>query len=384
MKILILARGVPSKEDPQEGCFEWDQVKALKSIGHTPIVMYLDARYRKVRHEWGITHSVKEDIDVYKIYGGTTTIIEHLFSFRLAVWYNNLLIEQLFKYVLRKHPDANILHAHYNRLIYAAAKINKKFNFPCVGTEHLSEVVKDRLSNKVKYVGNKGYPNVLQLITVSNFLRQVIASRFNVDSVVCGNVLGEEFINSPFINHKEGGPFTFVACGSLVPIKGFNYLIKAFASLEDLNVRLKIIGDGSKRKELQDLIHELELDQRIELVGKKTKAEIINIYTESDCFVLSSISETFGVVTIEALSQGLPVLATKCGGIDGIITEENGILVTHSDEHQLSIGLREMYAKRKAFDSDQIRKNAIDSYGPKVIANKLEYIYKTVLNKEIK
>ena len=51
MTILILARGIPSENDPQEGCFEWDQAKALKSIGINPIVMALDARRRKGHHK---------------------------------------------------------------------------------------------------------------------------------------------------------------------------------------------------------------------------------------------------------------------------------------------------------------------------------------------
>ena len=380
MKIIILTRGVPSKENPQEGCFEWDQACALKSIGHEPIVMSLDARLRKKRHKWGITHEFKDGIETYKIYFGTTTIIEHLVSFKLSQMFNNYLIIKLFKHVIKQHPDATILHAHYLYLIYSAAKIKDKFNFPVIGTEHLSLLALDSLNKRVKTIGNQSYIKLNQLITVSNYLRDKIKLHFNVDSKVCGNVLGKEFIETLYSKKEEGDYFTFVACGSLLDIKDYKTLVEAFSFIKDKYCRLYIIGDGPQRKSLNKLIHDFGLDDRVKLLGRKNKYEIINIFDKSDCFVVSSKSETFGVVVIEALSRGLPIVTTKCGGVNGIINQKNGVFVDVGDSKGMASAMQYIKNNIDQYNHSSIRTECLENYSPIIIAKKLESIYTNVIN----
>ena len=103
-----------------------------------------------------------------------------------------------------------------------------------------------------------------------------------------------------------------LSVGRLVPNKRFDLLIKAFAQLSDTSANLIIAGEGSERVNLTLLIEELGLSGRVQLPGyvQDTGA----YYAKAKCFVLTSTTESFGLVLVEALGFGLPVLATDCGG----------------------------------------------------------------------
>ena len=380
MKILILARGIPSEDNPQEGCFEWDQANALKSIGHKPILVSLDARRRRSHHKWGISRIIKDGIEHYSIYGGTTTIIEHFVSFRFAQWYNKWLTKKLIKHVIKEHPDIKILHAHYLRCIYRAAALHGKIDIPIIGTEHLSDVVADKISSRIRSMASVAYRNIDQLITVSSYLQTRIREEFKVESITCGNVLGMEFLKTPLLDSPKNKNFTFIACGSLREIKGYRQLIEAFAKNKFSNCQLLIIGSGEQEPQLKALIKSRELSDKVKLLGQKKKEEIIRLLDSAHCFVLSSLKETFGVVVIEALSRGLPVISTQCGGIDGLVDSSNGILVKVNDIDAMAAAMNKMKESITIYNSSQIAEDCLNKYSPKIIAKKLEKIYCNVIN----
>lgn len=119
----------------------------------------------------------------------------------------------------------------------------------------------------------------------------------------------------------------FVAIGNLIYRKGFDVLINSFkrANLVEKGCELVIIGDGPERENLQKQTELLGVSECVRMVGRKTKEEIINYLQMGNAFVLSSRAETFGVVCIEALSQGLPTIATTCGGPEEFIDEHNDL-----------------------------------------------------------
>jgi glycosyltransferase involved in cell wall biosynthesis len=383
MTILILARGIPSENDPQEGCFEWDQAKALKSIGINPIVMALDARRRKGHHKWGITHLWRDEIEFYQIYGGTTTIIEHLISYKIATIINVWLIEKLFLRVLKDHPEINLIHAHYLRCINRASIIGKKYNIPVVGTEHWSKLVSEKLDSNVFALGQNSYPQIDKLICVSDYLKNSIKQRFNVDSIVCGNVLSFEFINAKIaeIHKQKNDYFKFISCGSLIHRKGYDLIIKSAAkmSIPKDKWKLEIIGEGNLKKELLSLVTEYGLQENIIFRGHLNKREIVKALNSSDTFILGSRSETFGVVVIEALSMGVPVICTRCGGTDGLIDDSNGQYIPTDDIEAMIKAMEYAYNNQNHYNRIMIRENCLKKYSPKAIANQLSNIYNKVI-----
>lgn len=103
-----------------------------------------------------------------------------------------------------------------------------------------------------------------------------------------------------------------LSVGRLVPLKGFEYLIKSTLHLPK-HFQIHIIGDGKPnyKQQLQTLINSLRLQDRVFLFGAKTQEELKTIYQQANCFVLSSLQESYGIVLLEAMSSGLPLVCTK-------------------------------------------------------------------------
>ena len=102
----------------------------------------------------------------------------------------------------------------------------------------------------------------------------------------------------------------------------------------------------------------------------------------SNAFVLASRTETFGVVYIEALSQGLPVIATRCGGPESIVTSDNGLLVPIENIPELTKSIAHPSTKNHAqYDPVRLRQDCLQQFGSRAIAQHLINTFQKVLNK---
>ena len=142
-----------------------------------------------------------------------------------------------------------------------------------------------------------------------------------------------------------------ICTGSLIQRKGFDFLIEAFrqANISD-KVEISIIGAGILKDKLETQISNSGLSSSVKLLGSRQKNEIINLLSESDAFILPSRAENFSVAVLEALSIGLPVIATICGGIKECIDSSNGILVPVDDIEAMKNALIDMVSSKDKFD----------------------------------
>ena len=113
----------------------------------------------------------------------------------------------------------------------------------------------------------------------------------------------------------------------------------------------------------------------------KSKAEIVEILQNSHFFVLPSLSETFGVVYIEALACGLPVVSTDCGGPRDIVTPQNGLLIPCENEVALEHALLHMLQHYTQYDRKSIAEDCQARFSPKVIAEQLTQIFENTIKK---
>ena len=132
----------------------------------------------------------------------------------------------------------------------------------------------------------------------------------------------------------NGSPFParyVLGAGRLRAEKGFDRLLRAFAGLNVADVHLVILGDGSERGQLIELSHELGIGERVHLPG--VVSDIERWYRHAECFVLSSRSEAWAMVLVEAMASGCPVVSFRCdyGPAEIIDDTRNGILVTEGD-----------------------------------------------------
>jgi len=126
---------------------------------------------------------------------------------------------------------------------------------------------------------------------------------------------------------------------ALEPLYGIDYLIRAFANVARRfqNVQLQIIGRGSLKNKLQQLSQKLGVIQKVSFVDAVPHDEIPKYLSRLDIFVIPSISESFGVVALEAQAMEIPVVASKVVGLpEVVLNNETGLLVPPKDVTSLT------------------------------------------------
>lgn len=137
----------------------------------------------------------------------------------------------------------------------------------------------------------------------------------------------------------------FVSIGRLVARKGFFDLFRAFASMENKNAVLHIIGDGPLYPELRAEIKSLGVEERIIMHGRATEEEKYDILKISDIYVSASHHEGFGICFLEAMYAGLPIIATNVGGqTDFLVPGRNAFLVNVGDIQKISKAMDQLVA----------------------------------------
>ena len=142
--------------------------------------------------------------------------------------------------------------------------------------------------------------------------------------------------NLPF--KVENDEKLILSVGNLVELKGHHLVIEALASLD--NVKLIIIGEGEERANLQKLVAELSLTERVHFTGNIMQAELPGFYAVADALVLASSREGMPNVLLECLACGTPVVATDVGGCSEVINQDSvGVLLSARNVINIVSGL---------------------------------------------
>ncbi len=144
-------------------------------------------------------------------------------------------------------------------------------------------------------------------------------------------------------DRPSSGTATALYVGRIYPRqKGLETLLRALALLHPDELRLRIVGeDWDGADTLRALGRKLGLLHRVEFVGRVPRDALIREYARADLLVLPSLFEPFGIVLLEAMAAGLPVVASRVGGIPDVVEDdETGLLVDPSDPEALAGALR--------------------------------------------
>jgi len=183
----------------------------------------------------------------------------------------------------------------------------------------------------------------------------------------------------------QNGTLRLLNVGRLHPIKGQSFLIKLMSKVKEnkQNINLTIVGTGELKEEYDKLVEDKQLSSYVKLIGAKSQDELKDIYKINDIFLFSSVpinnrEETQGLVSIEAQSSSLPIIAFNSGGIKYTFkNNESGFLCDIYD-------IDEMYKKICFFyeNRDQILKFGSNgrqfvekNFSSQIIKNKWKYIY---------
>lgn len=247
-----------------------------------------------------------------------------------------LLINKFKKIVRQINPD--VLHSYYAS---SYGFIGEKCNFhPFYVSAWGSDVYQFPKYNIInKMLLKSVFKSADKVLATSKDLaheikmysdKKVLITPFGVDT--------DKFTVKNEIFNNKG--ITIGITKNVEKIYGINYLIKAFYLLvhrnADLDLRLLIVGDGSRRQELEKLVSSLDISNKVKFIGHVVNDKIPDYINMMDIVCVPSISESFGVSAVEALACGRPVVCSNVGGLKELIVDGyNGYKVRAKDPEDL-------------------------------------------------
>lgn len=382
MNILVIPSWYENISKKTEGSFFREQAESLAKLGHNVYVLYSDIISikdpKRILKTPAMETYTKNGIIVYRVRkikkykskNGSGPYMCRLFT-------NG--VEKLYRRYIMNKIKIDVIHAH--SCIWggaAAVSLKSKYNIPVMITEHYTAFSRGVIKENEKELIKKTIKESDRVVAVSSGLSRDMLpySGDKAIGIIPNMVDVDRFNYNKYKNipQEDSGNVTFLAVCYLMQKKGLDILLKAFreAFLDVDNVRLIIGGGGEEFDNLKKITKELNLENMVSFLGYITREQVAECMSKCNCFVLPSRFETFGVVYIEALAMGKPVIATNTDAIGEIIDENNGLVVEKENIHQLSESLRYMKANYQRYSSEAISDNCIKKFGTETVAKKIE------------
>lgn len=385
MKVLVIPAWYNSDVRPLAGNFFGEQTRALIANKIDASLIYTDFKplssFRQIKPRDFLflrKYHVKDNIPTFRING--LNIFNIKYSLGKRFW--TYLTLKLYDDYVERFGTPDIVQAHAFMSGYVAYQLKKRYNIPYVLTEHSSSFLNDSIKDSQAPFVREAFDNSDVLTAVSKPLAMKMQRYTSKEIVITPNFINTDFFE-PDPDIKKNEKFTFLFVAGLREIKNIPLLIRAFKRVtEKVNdVQLIIGGDGDILESLKALVSSLGIGDKIIFPGKLERDEVVKELNKAHVFVVSSFFETFGVVVIEALAMGLPVIATKCGGPEYILTEQLGLLVENNNEEEYAEAMLSVYLNYEKYNPEELRNHAVTNYSDDVVSANMIDIYKDTINK---
>ncbi len=214
----------------------------------------------------------------------------------------------------------------------------------------------------------KEYKALLNGIDIWGFRYKAMESKFidlygdSYTTFICYSGVPSKYINYQIESKGFSENLRYCFAGMLIPLKNVDIIIKSLKIAHpNKDFTFSILGEGMERDFLQSIVDELKLNDNIHFTGKTSRDKVQEQIAASDCFVMVSEPEAFGLVYLEAMAKGCITIGTKGQGIDGVIIDGyNGFLCKSRDIDELS-AIFVRISQMKVEQLKNISKNAIDT-----------------------
>lgn len=388
MNIVIIPAFFQTKNRPTLGSFFLDQAKALKRAGHQVSILYCDTYSVKCIQEW--MHYEEDSVSQIKgiqIYRSKCFCpLKHGIEGHKEAFAKG--IEKLWsKYM--KNESVDIIHAHCCVWAgYVARKLSEKTKIPYVVTEHatLFQLHKNEISVTNNAVIAEVFQKAAKVICVSRAFAKLLED-YTSNIEVIGNVVDCEQFQVKETNKEAVRLLTVCYMEEEAQLykKGMDILIKAWAKVSAKYPQAKLIigGGGKSLEKVVEWTREYQVTEKVEFLGALTRQQVVEQMQMCDCFVLPSRYETFGVVYIEAMACGKPVIAVANGGPDDFVHEFNGILIQPEQEEELVQALDKMITaiekKDAVYQPERIAAYVEEKFSYRAIAEQLGKVYQNII-----
>ena len=387
MNIVIIPAFFQTKSRKTLGSFFLEQARALQQKGHKVTILYCDTYSIKYVKDWfAYSEEKSEIIEGIQIYRNRCFCpLKHGIEGHREAFANG--IQKLYdQYMKGNKPD--IIHAHCCVWAgYAAMKLSEQIGIPYVVTEHatLFQLHRDEISEKNDKVIRKIFQKAARVICVSGAFAKLIES-YRPDIDVVGNVVNCDAFVPRADSEKHRGIRFLTVCymeeEAQLYKKGIDILIQAWTEVVKryTDVKLVIGGGGSAKTKVEQWVEEQGISKYVEFTGALDRKQVIQEMQSCDCFVLPSRYETFGVVYIEAMACGKPVIAVANGGPDDFVKPFNGLLIKPGAE-ELVQAFYEMIGhltRGNYYQEEKISNYIKSKFSYEAIAEQLEAIYNSI------
>jgi glycosyltransferase involved in cell wall biosynthesis len=382
MHILVLPSWYSTPETPWHGTFFQNQAVGLARAGARVAVAFVEPRSLRAlsasnlrASHFQITSSEDQGVRFLRL-KGWNTVLQTVTGAKLWA----ALSESLVGAYVRRFGVPDVIHAH--AALWAgrvAVRMGRKLSRPTVVTEHSSAMLCGTLSSRRRREAEQVYRGADAVLAVSRVLSDAVDSIAGRELCrVVPNAVDLEFFTLPLVRRRRE-PFTFLCVCNLVGGKRVDRLIRAFAavSLDPSSIRLVIVGEGPEAGNLQRLASQCGIADRVEFAGGLPAQGVRDRMWTANALVVPSDFETFGVVLIEALATGIPVIATRCGGPEEIIEPEIGLLVDRDDGQGLATAMAAVATR--SWSESTLRSRVAARFGVETVAEELLDVYRALL-----
>lgn len=256
----------------------------------------------------------------------------------------------------------DLIHVHDWLTAYSGIALKHIWRRPLVATIHATELGRRKVltNNSERHVHEMEWwltYEAWKVICCSRYMMNEVHSNFwcPTDKIsVIYNGYDPKMVKtrSAGQTRKDGKTVLFV--GRLVYEKGPHLLIEAASLLKERDLRVIIVGEGAMRPYLEGLARKLDVSKKVTFMGRVNDETLLSIYEEASVLVIPSLYEPFGIVALEAMSLGVPVIVSNTGGLDEIVRDEHEGL-------KFQTGSSEALAKAIAriLDDEGLRKRLI-------------------------
>lgn len=268
--------------------------------------------------------------------------------------------------------------------------LSKSLGIPYMITEH-AQLNFTGVSHKRHALYQKVLDEAHSRLVVSNDkIRQYAMNRLHGSFINIGNLVDEKIFHYTE-KIRDSNRIKLITVGAYSKIKDQITLLKALKIFEKSWGKTKIdfcwigyngwgIDNDALVRQLIDSIDFQSIS--VKLIPLASRESVAFELNDSDLFLFSSISEGMPLAIMEALACGLPVVTTKCGGVEEIIENDNGFCVDIRDFYDLAKKISFFFENRNRFDKLKISKKAISIFGSQSFSEKIKLEYSKILNEK--
>lgn len=376
--IIWLPSWYPNRYAPFNGDFIQRQARAVAAFRpiHVLFICKGSADMKEPvaydRHEAGM---LTETIAYYRPVTTGVKPLDRLLSIAKLLRVGTLLIRE----AIRADGRPSCIHVHVALWAGVLAwRMRRLYGIPYLVTEHWTGYDASSDNNvfrrdKLFQLATKRVLNAASMVVpVSHHLGAQIKPAWSVaPQQVIPNVVDTRYFHQ---GQPATGVFYFVHVSLMNFQKNPEAILRAFASLDrDAKVMLRMVGPCDEG--LRQLAAELGLTDRVEFLGEVSYEQVASSLSGCHCFVMFSRYENLPCAILEALCTGLPVIATRVGGIPEIINESNGLLVDHRNEEELAAAMLWMLRHRSKFDGSSIAAAACAAFTYQAVGQTIAALY---------